>query len=235
LRRTFYIIIILFLPLLIINGQVAEKGRIVQVTGIISDEESNPVPGASVISHKLKKGTISELSGIYNIVSIPGDTIWLSALGYKSTSFVIPQDIDSKQITRDVKLLNDTIAIKDVVILPWKSYEEFKRDVLAERKIKPEIINMYENLASIQQSIANTYNYSITPEAGYRMVMQQNANALYSRNQSPVNNLLNPFAWAKFFNDIKHGLFKNQKFNKSTSTKTKLAKKKKDTSTSKDE
>jgi CarboxypepD_reg-like domain len=235
LNRLFYLIILAFLPLLIINGQVADKGRIVQVTGIVSDEESNPVPGVSVISHKLKKGTISELSGIYNIISIPGDTIWISALGYKNNSFTVPQNIDSKQFTKDIKLLNDTIAIKDVVILPWKNYEEFKREVLADRIIKPEILNMYENLASIQQSIANTYNYSISPEAGYRMAMQQTANALYSRNQSPVNNLLNPFAWAKFFNDIKHGLFKNEKFNKTKSTKTKLVKAKKKETTDKDE
>jgi hypothetical protein len=226
LNRLFYLIILAFLPLLIINGQVADKGRIVQVTGIVSDEESNPVPGVSVISHKLKKGTISELSGIYNIISIPGDTIWISALGYKNNSFTVPQNIDSKQFTKDIKLLNDTIAIKDVVILPWKNYEEFKREVLADRIIKPEILNMYENLASIQQSIANTYNYSISPEAGYRMAMQQTANALYSRNQAPVNNLLNPFAWAKFFKDIKHGLFKNEKFTRTKSTKPKIVKKK---------
>ena len=227
LNRVFYIIPFLFLPLVIINGQAVDKGRIIQVTGIISDEENNPVPGVSVISHKLRKGTISELSGIYNLISMPGDTIWLSALGYKNTLITIPLDIDSKQITKDIKLLNDTIVIKDVVILPWKNYEEFKRDILAEKKIKPEIINMYENLASIQQSISNSYNYTISPEAGYRMVMQQNANALYSRGQSPVNNLLNPFAWAKFFSEVKHGLFKNQKFNKTSSTKTKVAKKKK--------
>jgi len=229
LNRLSLLIILSFLPLLIINGQVADKGRIVQVTGIVSDEESNPVPGVSIISNKLRKGTISELSGIYNIISIPGDTIRVSALGYKNTSFVIPQDIETRQLTKDVKLFNDTIAIKDVVILPWKNYEEFKRDVLADRVIKPEILNMYENLASIQQSIANTYNYTVSPEAGYRMAMQQTANALYSRNQSPVNNLLNPFAWAKFFNGIKHGLFKNEKFNKTKSTKTKVVKKKKDT------
>ena len=39
------------------------------------------------------------------------------------------------------------------------------------------------------------------------------------KNQYPVNNLLNPFAWAKFVDGIKHGLFKNQKFNKPTEAK----------------
>jgi hypothetical protein len=57
--------------------------------------------------------------------------------------------------------------------------------------------------------------------------MQQNANALYTRGQYPANNLLNPFAWAKFFNEVKHGLLKNQKSNQPSSTKVKIKKKKK--------
>jgi len=210
----------------IVRGQVADKERIIQITGIISDEESSPVPGVSVVSHKLRRGTISELSGIYNLISLPGDTIWFSALGYKPSMFLVPSDSNSRQYTKDVVLLNDTIVIKDVVILPWKNYEEFKRDVLAEKNIKPEIINMYENLASIQQSISNTYNYTVSPEAGYRMAMQQNANALYTKGQYPANNLLNPFAWAKFFSEVKHGLLKNQKTTQATTKKAKIKKKK---------
>jgi hypothetical protein len=216
---------LLVLPFVKTYGQAAENEKLMQVTGIISDEENNPVPGVSIISHKLRRGTISELSGIYNIISIPGDTIGFNALGYKNAEIIIPSGLETRQLTKDVKLLNDTIVIKDVIIFPWRNYEEFKRAVLAEKNIKPEIINMYENLASIQNNILNTPNYSVTPEAGYRLAMQQNANALYSRGQSPVNNLFNPFAWAKFFNGIKHGLFKNQKFNQPAGTKVKKNKK----------
>ena len=228
MNRLFYIVILIVLPLVITNGQVADKERLIQVTGIISDEESNPVPGVSIISHKLKRGTISELSGIYNVISIPGDTIWFSALGYKNTKIIVPKELDSRQFTKDIVLLNDTIVINDVIILPWKSYEEFKRAVLAEKPMKQEIINMYENLASIQKSISNTPSYSITPEAGYRMAMQQNANAVMTRGQYPSNNLLNPFAWAKFFSGIKHGLLKNQKSNQPASARAKVRKKKPD-------
>jgi hypothetical protein len=226
LNRYLLIIIIVFLPLYLVTGQVSEKQRVIQVTGIISDEESNPVPGVSVISQKLRRGSISELSGIYNVLSLPGDTIWLSALGYKNGSIVIPIQYEGKQYTKDITLSNDTIAIKDVFILPWKNYEEFKREVLAERPVKQEILNMYENLASIQQSINSTASYRSSPEAGFRMAMQQNANALYSRGQSPYNNLLNPFAWAKFFSGLKNGLLKNQKSTAQPSTKAKVKKKK---------
>jgi hypothetical protein len=227
LRRFLFIAILFVLPLFAIRGQVTDKDRIIQVTGIVSDEEKNPVPGVSIISQKLNRGSVSELSGIYNVISLPGDTIWFSALGYKRSIVLIPSDLDSKQYTKDIILLNDTIAIKEVTIFPWKNYEEFKRAVLAEKHIDQATINMYNNLAAIQYSLKNTPNYAVSPEAGFRLAMQQNANALYSKGQSPVNNLFNPFAWAKFFSGIKNGLFKNQTFNKPANTKAKVKKKKK--------
>jgi hypothetical protein len=211
--------------MIITNGQVVNKVGIIQVTGIVCDEENNPVPGISIVSHKLRRGTISELSGIYNLISVPGDTIWFTALGYKNVEVIIPCVLNNKKFTKDVRLLNDTIVIKDVLILPWKNYEEFKREVLATRNITPQIINMYENMALIQYNIANSYNFRATPEAGYRYYMQQNANAIMDRNVNPVTKLVNPFAWANFFSGIKNGLLKNRKSDKSAGTKAKIRKK----------
>ncbi len=50
--------------------------------------------------------------------------------------------------------------------------------------------------------------------------------AMATKNQYPVNNLLNPFAWAKFVDGLKHGLFKNQKYNKPTEAKVRKKNKK---------
>jgi hypothetical protein len=226
LNRVLYIIILSVLPLFIINGQVKNGDKFIQVSGIISDEESHPVPHVSIISHKLRRGTLSELTGIYSIISLPGDTIYLSALGYKNTLVFVPMNVEGRQFTKDIVLQFDTIVIKDVVILPWKTYEEFKRDMLTEVPMKPEIRNMNDNLAALRQSILNSSGSSIYPEAAYRYAMRQNFNAMSTRNQYPVNNLLNPFAWAKFFNGVKHGLLKNQKSTKTSSTKAKVRKKK---------
>jgi hypothetical protein len=49
--------------------------------------------------------------------------------------------------------------------------------------------------------------------------MAQNFNAMATKNQYPVNNLFNPFAWANFIKGVKNGLFKNQKFNKPVKAK----------------
>jgi hypothetical protein len=98
--------------------------------------------------------------------------------------------------------------------MPWKNYSDFIKDITKVRPVDPIIENMNDNIASIYVAIANQGNYRISPEAGYRTAMEQNFGAMATRGQYPINNLLNPFAWAKFINGLKNGLFKSQKFNK---------------------
>ena len=86
---------------------------------------------------------------------------------------------------------------------------------------------MNKNIASVADAVANTQGVRISPEAGYRYAMQQNFDQTATRNQYPVNNLLNPFAWAKFISGLKTGLFKNQQIDKPAKAKGKNKKKKK--------
>ena len=214
MNRISYTIIFIFLSFQALNGQIIDKEKFVQVSGIISDELRMPVAGVGVVSKKLRKGAISERTGIYSITSTPGDTIFFRALGYKRYYTIIPESYTDNQCKVDIVLDIDTISIAEVTILPWKTYNDFIKDMTREKKIDPLIENMNDNIASIYVAIANQSNYKVSPEAGYKYAMDQNFNAMSTREQFPVNNLLNPFAWAKFINGIKHGLFKNQKFNK---------------------
>ena len=173
-----------------------------------------PVSGVAVISKKLKRGAVSERTGIYSITSTPGDTIFFRALGFKRYHTIIPESYAEKHCKVDIILDIDTISISEVTIFPWKNYSEFIKDMTKERQVDPIIQNMNDNIASIYVAIANQANITVSPEAGYRYAMEQNFNAMSTKNQYPVNNLLNPFAWAKFINGIKNGLFKNQKFSK---------------------
>ena len=49
----------------------------------------------------------------------------------------------------------DTIQIEEVTILPWKTYNEFIKDITKERPVDPIIENMNDNIASIYVAIAN--------------------------------------------------------------------------------
>ena len=219
MNRAIYTIILLFLAFLTVHGQTTERQTYIQVSGLIVDEAYRPVPGVAVISKKLKRGTVSERSGIYSIPSTPGDTIFFRALGFKRYHTIIPESFEGRQCNVDIILEIDTITIQEVTILPWKTYNEFLKDMTREKPVDPIIENMNDNLASIYVAMSNQVGVRVSPEAGYRYAMDQNFNAMATHEQYPVNNLLNPFAWAKFVDGVKHGLFKNQKFNKPTEAK----------------
>jgi hypothetical protein len=202
-------------------GQTAEQERFVQLSGFITDETNRPVSGVGVISVKLRRGTVSEWSGIYSITTVPGDTILFRVLGYKKYHTVIPPGYNERNCSVDIVLETDTIAIQEVTILPWRTYAEFIRDMTKAPVKDPIIENMNDNIASIYVAIANNVAGKVSPEAGYRYAMEQNFSAMATKNQYPVNNLLNPFAWAKFINGVRNGLFKNQKFEKPVKPKVK--------------
>ena len=224
MNKITYITFLLFLYIPDIYCQTGVAERYVQVSGMIVDETRRPVPGVSIISRKLRRGAFSERTGIYSITSIPGDTIFFRAVGFKRYHTIIPESFEARQCNVDIMLDIDTIHIEEVTILPWKTYNEFLKDITKERPVDPIIENMNDNIASIYVAISNQTGLKVSPEAGYRYAMEQNFSAMSTRNQYPVNNLLNPFAWAKFINGVKHGMFKNQKFVKPV--KAKVAKKK---------
>ena len=205
------IILILFsIPAL---SQDIYPSRYVQVNGLVFDNESMPVKYVNIISKGLRTGTNTDERGIFSIISYPGDTLIFSSIGYQPTFARIPPGVDSPVFTIDVSMNIDTINIGSVLVLPWKTYEDFKRAVVEYVSPKEiEMKNMEKNLALIERQISE--DLDITPEAGYRYAMQQESERIMTKNQSPVNNLFNPFAWAKFINGLKNGLLKNKKSKK---------------------
>jgi hypothetical protein len=214
LRKFLYIIILLFVVFSALQAQTTGSDRYVQVSGIISDETGRVVQGAVVISHRLKRAALSEYTGIYSIISVPGDTISFRALGYKRYHTIIPNDYAGRFASVDIRLEFDTIQIEAVNIMPWNTYSEFIRDITQERPVDPIVENMNENLASIYVALQNEIGLRISSEAAYRYVMEQQFSAMSTKNQYPANNLLNPFAWAKFVQGMKTGLLKNHRFEK---------------------
>ena len=214
MNKLFYITFFLVLYGSDLSGQENERERYVQLSGFITDVADRPVQGVTIISKKLRKVTVSERSGIYSITSMPGDTVFFRALGFKRYHTIIPETYEDRYCSVDISLETDTIQIEAINVMPWKSYNEFIKDMTKERPADPIIENMNDNLASIYVAIANQTGVRITSATGYRYAMEQNFSALSTHNQMPVNNLLNPFAWGKFIQGVKNGLLKNQKFNK---------------------
>lgn len=231
MRKLIYIAFLCSITLIPVKSQVSvQRGpeKFVQVSGIITDELLHPVQGVAVVSKKLRRGIISERTGIYSLTSTPGDTIYFRALGFKRYHTVIPESYEGRFVMVDIVLEPDTIPIEEVTILPWKTYSDFIRDMTKEQPVDPVTENMNENIASIYVAITSDANLNVSPEAGYRYSMEQNFSAMSTRGQYPVNNLLNPLAWSKFISSVRNGLFKNRTVKKPEPAKV-IKKKKKNT------
>lgn len=203
-------IIIFFLLLVPAMAQERPPLQYVQVNGLVFDTESMPVKYVNVISRGLRTGTNSDERGIFSIISYPGDTLFFSSVGYQPAFVRIPPGTESPKFTVDITLAIDTINIGSVLVLPWKTYDEFKRAVIDYKppaELRTEIMN--KNLALIESQILG--DMDISPEAGYRYAMRREAERIITSNQTPVNNLFNPFAWSKFIDGLKNGLLKNKK------------------------
>ncbi|HCM58890.1 MAG TPA: hypothetical protein DIS74_00620 [Bacteroidales bacterium] len=212
---------------LMLSQLFAQDGerRYIQIDGLTADELGNIVPDVSIFSKHLRRGAASDHRGIFSIISVPGDTIFFSAIGFKPTLLTVPGTAAGNHYITDVIMVTDTILIGEVIVLPWKTYSEFKRAVLENKPADPLIENMEYNLAMIQQQIWS--DMTPTPGQAYRYTMQQMSDNLYTRGQMPANNLLNPFAWQKFVRGVKDGMLKNEPSKTTKVKKIKVRKKKK--------
>jgi len=209
LKNKFIIFVILFLTGNIVSAQQKKPGTIIQVDGFVLDFQLKPVTNVNIYSVKLRRGSSSNQNGIYSIISTPGDTVVFRAVGFKNTHLLIPDSVVTNRYLTDVYLEYDTITIQDVLVLPWGSYAEFKRTVVESDIYDEKLENMNNNLILIQKQLISSSG--VSPEAAYSQVNKQIADAAYIRGQGPSNNLLNPFAWAKFFQGLKTGLLRNER------------------------
>lgn len=207
-----------------LGAQAVEK-KYIQIDGLTADERGFIVPDVSIYSKHLRRGAASDHRGIFSIISAPGDTVFFSAIGYKSTLLTVPVTSVGDHYITDVIMVTDTIEIGEVLVLPWKTYSEFKRAVLENKPADPLMENMEYNLAMVQQQIWS--DMSPTPGQAYRYTVQQVSDNLYTKGQSPANNLLNPFAWQKFAQGVKNGMLKNEPSKHVKAKKNKTRKKKK--------
>lgn len=226
MKKVATIILLGICTVITVSAQQEKKTELIQIDGLTADENGFIVPDVSIYSKHLRRGAASDRRGIFSIISAPGDTVFFSAVGYKSTLLTVPANLTGDHYITDIRMVTDTIRISEVVVLPWKTYSEFKRAVLENKPEDPLQANMEFNLALVEEQIWQ--DMRSTPGQGYRYTMQQMSDNLYTRGQQPVNNLLNPFAWTKFIKEVKGGLLKNEKSTSTKHSKSKVRKKKKE-------
>lgn len=187
----------------------SQDEKLIQFSGVIRNLKYEPISNVHIINVNKKTGTTGNEKGIFSFIVEPSDSILFRCIGYKNTLVIIPDSLVLSQYPRDIYMLNDTIHLSEVKIFPWKTYEEFKVAFLKLELPDDDEKRAYKNIALIKAQL----NMDFEPDAdlSFKTAMQKHYDKLYYAGQYPSIPILNPLNWAKFFEALKRGDFKNDK------------------------
>jgi hypothetical protein len=192
-----------------INEQEEDKS-LVQFSGITLTADSlNPVPWVKIVDITRLRGTTSDISGYFSFVARKSDTIAFTALGFKPTTFVIPDTISAQRYSLIQLMSADTITLTAAFIFPWPTLEDFKR-AFVETKIPDDELEIARKNLKAADIRMRAEEYPMDASMNYRNYIDNQTSKLYYFGQQQPFNILNPFAWAKFIKAWKEGKFKSQ-------------------------
>ena len=192
------------------SAQILDNDYLVQFSGVIVTFDSlKPIPFSSVMIKNSNRGTVSDYYGFFSFVAKMKDTVEFAAIGFKRAIFVIPDTLTDQRCSMIQILKQDTILLKEVMIFPWPTKEQFKEAFLHLRIPDDDLSRAEKNLDKDQLG----YLASILPMDGsmnFRNYIDQHTTELYYSGQLRPNTLLDPLKWAKFIQMWQNGAYKKK-------------------------
>lgn len=162
-----------------------------------------PVPSTNIYIKQTNIGVRSSEIGLFSIAVNNNDTIVFSAVGSKTTYYIVPDNLKEGSYSIIQRMPLDTISLETVEITAWPSIEDFNRAFTDEFGYGKE----GEIAASNSQTrLSNT-------EMGVLMSSSQKASAVYGNQFTnmyenahiPLNDVLNPKRWNRLVESWKSG------------------------------
>lgn len=198
-----------------LNGGAQQNERsIIQFSGVVLTGDSlTPVSFTNILIKNTRRGTISDYYGYFSFVAQVKDTIEFSAIGFKRVIFVVPDSLTSNRYSLIQIMHNDTVFLKETVIYPWPSKEQFKEAFMKLHIPDDDFERAKKNLARADMK-ERFEAMGMDGSMNYRNYIQQQTARLYYAGQLPPQNILNPIAWAKFIEAWRNGDFKRKRKDK---------------------
>lgn len=204
------LLFIVLVPILILlfsgkcSAQTPKHTQLVQFSGIVVDKDSlQKIPFVAIVIKRSNGGTISDNSGYFSFIAVPGDTVLFSSIGYKTNYFVLPDTLSTDKYSWIHVMSKDTVNLKQFVFYSWPSKEAFRAAFLKLDIADNDLDRAKKNMALAARHAR--YTDARSPGTNYLQTVQQENDKLYYAGQYPPNNLLNPVAWAKFIQAWKDG------------------------------
>jgi hypothetical protein len=181
-----------------------DNQKVFQFSGVIMEVDSTQViPGAHVYVPKGGRGTTTNPYGFFSMAVVPGDSIVITAVGYKRRSFIVPDHQDKASLKMILTLEEDVTFLEEVEVFPFPTEEMFKRAVVAlEVPYDRDYANVQAWLNAIYMQKASL-TLPASPAMNQRYFQARQVQEF--QNKFGPNNitLLNPWAWSSFINSLK--------------------------------
>jgi TonB-linked SusC/RagA family outer membrane protein len=104
---------LLILALVLISQYLAAQQR--TVTGVITDENNEPLIGVTVVIVGTTTGAVTDLDGRYSVQVRPGEQLQFSFVGMQTRIF----DVTDQTTTIDVQLMPSTEELEEIVVVGY--------------------------------------------------------------------------------------------------------------------
>lgn len=85
-----------------------------QISGIVSDEAGEPLPGVTILEQGTTNGTVTDINGSYSMTAPSGATLFVSFVGFESQEILM-----NGRSTIDVTLSLDIKQLEEVVVVGY--------------------------------------------------------------------------------------------------------------------
>lgn len=204
----------LFVLVLLLSGSQlfaqTPEDDLVQFSGmIVASDSLEAVPYVNIKIKGLNRGTTSDFYGFFSLVARKGDVIQFSAVGFKKGEYLIPDTLRSNRYSLVHIMTNDTILLKETVIYPWPTKEQF-RHAFVWNKIPDDDLTIAQRNLDKMEMRERARMMPMDGSMNYRNYMDNQVSKLYYRGQAQPITVFNPFAWAEFIKAWKRGDFKRK-------------------------
>lgn len=85
---------------------------VTQLTGTVTDEQNQPIPGVNIVEKQTRKGTVTDANGQFTIDVASGATLVFSSVGFATKEIVVgSQQVLNVSLKEDVNQLNEVVAV----------------------------------------------------------------------------------------------------------------------------
>jgi hypothetical protein len=172
---------------------------------VVAEEGGNTVtvPLANIQVLGTTRGTGADFNGYFSLPVIVGETLEISAIGYVSSKWVVPDSLDVNRYASLFFLVKDSINLPQVYVYPWPSKEHFKIEFL-DMEVDNELLdNALDNLEREKLvKLREKTTRDARETSGF--FLRQQAEGYYYMGQLRPQKLFDVVAWKKFFDSLKN-------------------------------